>query len=210
MEERWIVRSNIAGILHLPANRLTFKKNGDSKDLVRLLKKSVEQLEKDDEIKLHLSYRNLVTVEKKSKEEIRDQEITNKLDDVINIVKSKDSPKDTGVSKKVDKIIEMIESQEGEEVDPVIVREQIPSPMLDLSDLLKTSGLLDELKHHINQAIKSKEQDVLKEVNEEEEMRDDAMKKLLAKSKDPEKSFDKLGVNKEIESSDEFEHLIDF
>jgi len=210
MEERWIVRSNIAGILHLPTNKLTFKKHGESKDLVRLLKKSVEQLERDDEIKLHLSYKNLVTIEKKSKEEIRSKEITKKLDDVIDIVKSQKEPKDTGVSTKVDKIISMIESQEGEESDPIIIREQVPSPTLDLSDLLKTSGLLDELKHHINQAIKDKTKSISEEDNEEEYMRDDAMKKLLSESKDPEKSFDKLGKDKEIEVPDGFEELIDF
>lgn len=103
MNERWVIESNIKGVLNLSSLKIAFKKNGERVDVVQHTGKSVRELELDQEFNLLLKKGLVITIDKYSENKIysSNPELDLKLDKILNALsekKEEEKPKYTNIN----------------------------------------------------------------------------------------------------------------
>lgn len=183
MEDKWVVQNNSGKILILPINKLRFTINGRM-DLVERLGLNVREIEINKEVKREIAYNNLVTIEKHDSISEHEKELAGKMDKMMSLLESGISPQAPSVQKV--EIVKQIESQ---------------------ADAESLSAVLD--KYFKDRGMDTGE--AKKKIEEEEKMREDAIKQLIDHDKKPDSTLKGFGDKKEVkEEPEDFSDLIDF
>jgi hypothetical protein len=182
-EEQWIVKNNTKGPLILPKNKLTFPKVNMEKELCFTTGKTVDELERDAELRDNLKFNNLITVKKVKKEPVGTTDTSGLADQLEDL-------------KKI--IIQQAQNQ------PQTIIQQAEPQNID------TDALVDAIKSKININIGTgSDNDVVS--LEDEKMREEALKNLVFKKDDKMKTnFKNIKEAKEVDGdSESFEDLMD-
>lgn len=156
MKDKWVVESKLDW-LHLPKNKLTFRKKGDLKDLVKETGKSVFDLEKDPEIQLHLAQSNLIEKEK------------------YNYYQELQSAQaNSDVQSKFDALVELLSRPQ-----------PVSSP--DLTSVIdalsaKMSSLIDEKMGNIKKGDNEKSDDPVSSNDNDERVKEELLKEMINNS----------------------------
>ena len=172
-EEQWIVRNNTSGPLILPNNKLTFSKCGQEKELCFLTNKTISELERDQEIKMNLSHKNIITVFKTEKpvSDTDTEGISNKLEDLKKLI---------------------LDSSQNVQ----IIEKEASAPQVDISQIV------DAIKGQININIGSESGENVVSL-EDEKMKEEAIKQLVFRKDDLKKNLQNMGSTKQIKNESE-------
>jgi len=179
-DDRFVVKNNTKTILVLSKNKIKMGP-GEVIDLISRTGKSLQELDRDPEIKLNLAYRNLVLIDKFDSRPILVQGAV-----------------DTDLSKKIDALMEMVSNKGTIEIreEPIAIDSILEVIRLEMS---KIKGRVDKEGNPVNVS------------KEEEEMRLKAIKQMIKHDKKVNKNFDKFGKErKNEEESEDFSDIIDF
>lgn len=183
MTESWVVKNNTRGILHLPENNITFLAPNQEKDLCFHTNKTVAELERDKEIIINLAHNNLEEVEK-----IKYDPVEEKKEALINDLR-KDS---------LDLANQIVQLKE------IIVNSQSNDRGESQKQEVDTNAIIEAIKQILpkeNNAPTNKNIVYSEDDDEEEKMRQDVIKHMVAKSKTVETNLENFGTEKKIESS---------
>jgi len=214
MEDEWIVQNNSGTVLILPKNKLKFT-NGGKMDLVKQLGLSVKEIELDREIKRELTYNNLVTIKKTDSSKENEAELSKKMDAMINLLQqggaqAPPAPVSEPQNPR-EQIVEMMLKEGSLEgiLDKYFKDKTFETGTSDKT--FETGENLEEIldKYFKNRTFATGEGKVVKD-DEEEKMREDAIKQLIDRDKKPQGSLDDFGDKRVSGEDEDFSDLIDF
>ncbi len=174
-KEHWIVKSNTKGLLYFPKLGLTFKERNQEKELCFLTGKTIDELEKDTDIAMHLSANNISTV---SKERIKEnnESLINEINELKKII-----------------------------IDDQKANVQVLNPLqqIDIASLIEV--IKNEIKSSLgsNNSPQQTEK-IVSSSDNDDRAREDAIRQLIFKRKDTSvKNFEELGSEKQVSNEGE-------
>ena len=180
-EDRFVVKNNIKTILILSENKIKMTP-GQVIELISRTGKSLQEIERDPEIRLNLAYKNLILIDKFDSRSVLIQGST-----------------DTTLSKKIDALLELVANKE-----TVEVREE-PIAIDSILDVIRTE--MSKIRGRVDENGDSSD---FSEEEEEERMRLEALEQIVNQDKKVDKNFDKFGKKRKDEEVDDFSDIIDF
>jgi len=186
-QETWVVKNNTKTILRLNENKLTFKPKQE-KDLCFHTKKTISELERDEEIKINLSYNNLITIEKYDPKDDEQKKIIEAIRSEFTAMNPLPPPPDATVGNDLKEI-----------------KDLLSSISLNKSDI-NQEELINAIKSALPEQIEIIKKDkniVSEEENKDDRIREAALMKLISSGKKAETHLNSFGTETKIESESE-------